>query len=126
MSNDKHTPTPWRFDKTLEYIFDANDDYPILEANSFEAAERAVQCVNACEGLSDEDLTVKVQIQLSNLAYKVDRNAQERDKAEALVESLRAEKAELIEALRAAQNLLVSEGWIVEGVYNTLAKYETK
>jgi hypothetical protein len=39
---------------------------------------------------------------------------------------LRAEKAELIEALRAAQNLLVSEGWIVEGVYNTLAKYETK
>ena len=102
-------------------------------------AARIVQCVNACEGMSNEDLEVKVQIQLSNLAYKVDRNAQERDKAESELESLRAENAELIEALRVGRNELErakmsliqsdysEESSTIQSINNaltTLAKYE--
>jgi hypothetical protein len=96
MSNDKHTPTPWRFDKTLEYIFDANDDYPILEANSFEAAERAVQCVNEYDGLIET------------------------------IATLRAEKAELIEALERIKSIApIGSTWHYHAE-RTLAKYETK
>ena len=40
------------------------------------------------------------------------------------LESIRAERDGLVEALRDAQQVLLSEGWIVTGVYETLVKYE--
>ena len=46
------------------------------------------------------------------------------EKMQSELESLRAERDGLVEALRDAQQVLVSEGWIVTGVYETLVKYE--
>ena len=105
MSNDKHTPTPWRFDKDLEYIYDADNDYPILEAFSIKAAEKAVELANQHDGLIET------------------------------IATLRAEKAELIEALRGAWDALkeadrrfsVKTGnALSEQITQTLAKIETK
>ena len=136
MSNEpKHTATPWILEKDCDFIlaeykidrivcrfFDSEEE---PYSNYKDNAARIVQCVNACEGLSNEDLEVKVQIQLSNLAYKVDRNAQERDKAESELESLRAENAELIEALRSIKErvqIVLSEpnGLVRETMINNL------
>ena len=150
MSNEpKHTATPWILEKDCDFIlaeykidrivcrfFDSEEE---PYSNYKDNAARIVQCVNACEGLSNEDLEVKVQIQLSNLAYKVDRNAQERDKAESKLESVRAENAELIEALRVGRNELErakmsliqsdysEQSSTIQSINNaltTLAKYE--
>jgi hypothetical protein len=138
-----HTPTPWEIDDLAISSVNPPEDYGdiICEApigwddsmKRWEAnAARIVQCVNACEGISNEDLSVKVQIQLSNLAYKVDRNAQERNKAESELESLRAERDALVEALRSiiAQwdtpnwKLTESTGTIINQARQTIAKYE--
>ena len=96
MSNDKHTPTPWRFDKDLEYIYEADNDHPILEAFSIKAAEKAVELVNQHDGLIET------------------------------IATLRAEKAELIEALERIKSIApIGSTWHYHAS-QTLAKYETK
>jgi hypothetical protein len=123
MSNDKHTPTPWiyrphRHDdwgfirdsqgdlvavaKNSKISFSEHDGFRSRKEDPYEAnAKRIVQCVNEYDGLIET------------------------------IATLRAEKAELIEALRATKTIL-QESYhprtdiVKDIVYYTLAKYETK
>ena len=60
----EHTPTPWRIDPDSEYYAIVTDDeamFPVTEStvcNPRQAAnaDRIVACVNACEGLTNEQL----------------------------------------------------------------------
>jgi hypothetical protein len=115
-SNDKHTPTPWEARGNVIFIkgsnksiatvhvqnnFDINKWKPIDDVEAEANAARIVQCVNACEGMGDLE---KYFQEMKDIGVK---------QLWIELESIRSEKAELIEALR-----LMAQ--------RTLAKYETK
>ena len=121
MSNDKHTPTPWKINEEQDLLVLNYDSSIVASADSKwftdnEAkanAARIVQCVNEYDGLIET------------------------------IATLRAEKAELIQALRGMLDI-VKESRGVDGFHanediaewdefhevhkasQTLAKYETK
>lgn len=52
-----HTKEPWTSDLVAEMIYGANGQTIVYEMNSNEAdARRIVACVNACAGISNEQL----------------------------------------------------------------------
>jgi hypothetical protein len=130
MSNDKHTPTPWHsstfevYDENEQIIADCgySEDY-FTEDGCKANAARIVQCVNACEGLDDPERYFRQMTESGVLALWND------------FESLRAEKAELIEALKRFRNYLVDNNDVlppfpnrseIDNIEETLAKIETK
>jgi hypothetical protein len=147
MSNDKHTPTPWHveafevYDTQKLIIADCGliDDLDIVEAN----AARIVQCVNACEGMGDPEMVMRVmrgvKVKSSKLTdegveitFDTEKAIEEMNAYSETIATLRAEKAELIEALRSILEANESED-LVQVVYlmngiasQTLAKIETK
>jgi hypothetical protein len=113
MSNDKHTPTPWTDE--LFIPIPAGDDRVLLGAFNLTSKiplrvlseanyQHAAKCVNEYDGLIEA------------------------------IATLRAEKAELTEALRAIitqwdtpnWKLTESTGTIINQARQTLTKYETK
>jgi hypothetical protein len=153
MSNNKHTPTPWEVDQLAvssvnepldggDIICEAPTGYDHSMIRWDANASRIVQCVNACEGMDDPESTISV-LKNSQREYLLTRSllidtelSNDRDRNELCneIESLRADKAELIEALRSiiAQwdtpnwKLTESTGTIINQARQTLAKYETK
>jgi DNA repair exonuclease SbcCD ATPase subunit len=124
MSNDKHTPTPW-------------SDAPLAKVNIIISEadwKHAVKCVNEYDGLMAKIELLKdshreyllVRSNLKDLTK--DYNA-----AQSELATLRAEKAELVEALRSIitqwdtpnWKLTESTGTIINQARQTLAKYET-
>lgn len=92
----------WIFDDGAEELFVINDDE--------EAARRIVACVNACEGL---DLYF---LENANIRSQINDAIKERNKAynalmeaNAEIENLRHQNAELVEALRMARSIIISE-----------------
>lgn len=152
MSNDKHTPTPWEVGASKRSVIKADgQNSKVIAAmrtsdsiinGSFADGEpeanaaRIVQCVNACEGLDDPEKWIKHQKEYRNemsnstLSQEVDKRLM----LESELATLRAEKAELIEALRG-----IIKNWddsyfktaeftapIINQARQTIAKIETK
>ena len=115
MSEPKHTAAPWHQDGLV--VKDSqNNIIAYIELERSDAA-RIVQCVNACEGMDDPE---KYHREMKEIGVR-----QLWDE----LESLRAENAELIEALSATLPILndvVHEqiDWVRIIVRTTLAKYE--
>ena len=145
MSNDKHTPTPWSYrphrhddwgfirdsegdlvavSKNSKISFSEHDGFRSRKEDPYEPnGKRIVQCVNACEGLDDPERYFRQMTESGVLALWND------------FESLRAEKAELIEALKRFRNYLVDNNDVlppfpnrseIDNIEETLAKIETK
>ena len=136
MSNDKHTPTPWGHssDRTAKGITiwtnckDGSYRY-MGYVNDEKDAARIVQSVNEYDELTetiaslraenDKLESVQTDLVFENQVYR------------GQIEELRAEKSELIEALRATLPILNHVvhpriDWVRGTVRQTLAKYETK
>ncbi len=153
INEPKHTATPWTDDKFIP--IPAGDDRLLLgsfrqkpkvavRVLSEENFQRAKQCVNACEGFNDPEKEIKIMRELESKFKEDLKRSNERgdsnrkmmvEQSEMNVamkrelESIRAENAELIEALRATLPILndvVHEqiDWVRIIVRTTLAKYE--
>jgi len=134
MSNDKHTPTPW-----IQYGFEVFNENKkrAADCETTHDAARIVQCVNEYDGLIAKIELLKdshreyllVRSNLKDLTK--DYNA-----AQSELESLQAEKAELIEALKQIEQFSDIGDGVLSGAIavvrmksiasQTLAKYETK
>jgi len=55
-----HSPEPWSYDSSYDNINDA-DDVAVLDIWNPDDAERIVACVNACRGISTEDLKKSIR-----------------------------------------------------------------
>jgi len=125
MSNDKHTPTPWT--KYGFEVFNENRRKRIADCENTDDADRIVQCVNACEGLSDEELQGIGKIKpFHEQMHELSKLTS------AELATLRAEKAELIEALKQIEVYKDGDTWLQDIIAikkfasQTLAKLKTK
>ena len=116
MSNDKHTPTPWSISPRYPYHI-CNDFRMVANCETQIDAARIVQCVNACDGIYEPEMFIrvmrgikvkssKVTNQGAEVVFDVEKAIEEMNVTAAELESLRAEKAELIEALRSIKDRL--------------------
>jgi hypothetical protein len=102
MSNDKHTPTPWTNNECNITYYTKRGNFFVAECEREEDAARIVQCVNEYDGL------IKT------------------------IATLRADKAELIEALKQIEQFsdigddLLAVVRMKRIASQTLAKYQTK
>lgn len=90
----KHTPEPWAVHQDASgdvFISSAVTSFHIAEVGSeddetvFADASRIVACVNACEGISTEDLEAVPRLGLLNLSQFSSDLIAQRDQAEAQV-----------------------------------------
>lgn len=108
MTEPKHTATPWRFCEEEFKIKGTGDiegrtvianlspkmDFSRGSGTQYQNAARIVQCVNEYDGLIET------------------------------IESLRAERAQLIEALRKIKKTFWQQQYVLNTASQTLAKYE--